>query len=84
VLETLLIKLVNKNKIDWDEHLLIVFFSYIITYKIGKRYTSYHLVYGLHPLMLTKYILLVINSDHRKGNRVRFLTNRVLKLKKLQ
>jgi hypothetical protein len=35
VLGTLLIKLVNENKIDWDEHLLIVLFYYKTTYKVA-------------------------------------------------
>jgi hypothetical protein len=65
VLGTLLIKLVSNNKINWDEHLPIVLFSYITTYKINTIYTPYQLVYGLHPLMPTKYILLIIDSDHR-------------------
>jgi len=31
VLQTLLTKLVNENRINWDEHLSIVLCSYIIT-----------------------------------------------------
>ncbi len=84
MLGTLLIKLVSKNKRDWDEHLPIFLFSYIITYKIGTIYTPYQLVYGLHPLMPTKYILLIIDNDHKEGNHVRVLTSRILELKKLQ
>ncbi len=85
MLGTLLIKLVSKNQIDWDEHLPIFLFSYIIiTYEIGTIYIPYQLVYGLHLLMFTKYILLIIDSDHKEGNHVRVLTSIVLELKKLQ
>ncbi len=41
VLGTLLIKLISENKIDWDEHLSIVLFLYIITYKVTIGYTPY-------------------------------------------
>jgi hypothetical protein len=37
VLGTLLTKLVNENRIDWDEHLSIVLFSYKTTYKVTTR-----------------------------------------------
>jgi hypothetical protein len=53
VLGTLLTKLVSENRIDWDEHLFTMLFSYIIAYKVTTRYTPYQLVYGLHPLMPT-------------------------------
>jgi hypothetical protein len=41
VLGTLLTKLVSENKIDWDEHLSTLLFSYKITYKITTWYTPY-------------------------------------------
>jgi hypothetical protein len=63
VLGTLLTKLISENKIDWDEHLYIMLFSYKIAYKIAIRYTPYQLVYGLHPLMPTKYIVIVVGGD---------------------
>ncbi len=53
VLGTLLTKLVNENKTDWDEHLSLVLFSYITTYKVATGYIPYQLMYGLHPLMPT-------------------------------
>jgi hypothetical protein len=68
---------------DWDEHLPTFLFSYTTTYKVTIKYTSYQLVYGLHPLMLTKYIFLVISSDHKEKNHVRILTSIILELKKL-
>jgi hypothetical protein len=41
VLGTLLIKLVSENKMDWDEHLPTIVFSYKITYKVVIGYTPY-------------------------------------------
>jgi hypothetical protein len=65
VLGTLLTKLVNENRTNWDERLSILLFSYKIAYKITTRYTPYQLVYGLHPLMPTKYIVLVASGNER-------------------
>jgi hypothetical protein len=53
VLGTLLTKLGNENKMDWDEHLPMFLFSYITTHKLAIGYTPYWLVYGLHLLMHT-------------------------------
>ncbi len=52
------------------------------TYKVAKGYTPYQLVYGLDPLMPTKYILPIIGSNHKKRNPM-VLTSRVSKLEKL-
>jgi len=82
-LGTLLTKLVSEINLDWDEHLPTILFSYITTYKIVIRYTSYQLVYDLHPLMPTKYIFPIINNDHKEENPMRILTSRILELKKL-
>ncbi len=65
MLGTLLTKLVNENRTNWDERLSILLFSYKIAYKITTRYTPYQLVYGLHPLMPTKYIVLVASGNER-------------------
>jgi len=67
VLGTLLTKLINENRTNWDEHLSIMLFSYIIAYKIATRYTPYQLMYGLHPLMPTKYIVLVVSGNERNN-----------------
>jgi hypothetical protein len=40
-------------------------FSYRIIYKVATRYTPYQLVYGLHPLVPTKYIVPVASGDQR-------------------
>jgi hypothetical protein len=79
-----LTKFVTKNKINWDEHLPTILFSYRTTYKVATRYTPYELVYGLHPLMPIEYILLIIGSNHIEGNLVKVLTSKVSKLEKLQ
>ncbi len=57
VLGTLLTKLINENKTNWDEHLSTMLFSYKIAYEVVTWYIPYQLVYGLHPLMPTDYIL---------------------------
>ncbi len=67
VLGTLLTKLVNENRINWDEHLSIMLFSYRIAYKVATRYTPYQLMYGLHPLMPTKYIVPVASGNERNN-----------------
>jgi hypothetical protein len=61
-----------------------VLFSYKIAYKVSTRYTPYQLVYGLHPLMPTKYIMSIVGGEHRYNTLVRVLTNKVSELKKLQ
>jgi hypothetical protein len=59
-------------------------FSYIIAYKITTRYTPYQLVYGLHPLMPTKYIVLVANGNEKYNILVRILSSIITKLEKFQ
>ncbi len=59
-------------------------FSYKITYKVIIGYTPYQLVYGLHPLMPTKYIMLVDSGNQRNNTLVKVLTNRILESEKLQ
>jgi hypothetical protein len=49
-----------------------VLFSYKTTYKITKEYTPYQLVYGLHPLMPTKYIVPFANGNERDSILVKF------------
>jgi hypothetical protein len=53
----LLTKLVNEKQLDWDEHMNIIMYAYWTTFKVTTRHTPYELVYGLHPLMPTKYVL---------------------------
>jgi hypothetical protein len=84
VLGTLLTKLVNENRTYWDEHLSTMLSSYRIGYKVTTRYIPYQLVYGLHPLMSTKYIMLVVSGNEKDNILVRVLTNRITELEKLQ
>ncbi len=64
---TLLTKLISENKTDWDEQLSIVLFSNKIAYKVTTRYTPYQLVYGLHPLLPTKYIVPIVGGNERNS-----------------
>jgi hypothetical protein len=48
-------------------------FSYIIVHKGAIRYTPYQLLYGLHPLMPTKYIVLVVGGNKKDNTSVRIL-----------
>jgi hypothetical protein len=56
-------KVISENRIDWDEHLSIMLFSYKTTYKATTRYTPYQLMYGLHPLIPTEYIVIVVGGE---------------------
>jgi hypothetical protein len=40
-------------------------------------------VYGLHPSMLTKYVILVNSGDHIDAKPIRVLIVKITKLKKL-
>ncbi len=71
-----------KWKLGW--HLPTILFSCKTTYKITIRYTLHQLVYGSHLLMPIKYILPIIDIDHKERNHVRVLTSKVLELEKLQ
>jgi hypothetical protein len=68
---------------NWDEHLSKIIFSYMTIYKVATLYTPYKLVYGWHPLMPTKYVLLVINGDHKYVKPIKILTTIITKLEKL-
>jgi hypothetical protein len=79
-----LTNLVSENQTYWDEHLSTLSFSYKIAYKITLGYTPYQLVYGLHPLMPTKYIMLIASGDHKDNTSMKVLTNKVSELENLQ
>ncbi len=51
-----------------------ILFSYRTAYKVATCYTPYQLVYGLHPLMPTKYLLSTISGDHKDVNPTKVLT----------
>jgi hypothetical protein len=84
VFGTLLTKLVNDNRIDLDEHLFTMLFSYRIAYKVATRYTPYQVVHGLHPLMPTKHIIPIVGGDEKNSTLVKVLTSRIIELEKLQ
>jgi len=60
-----------------------MFFSYKIAYKIATWHTTYQLVYGLHTLMPTKYIVPIASGDEKHNTLVKVLTSRITKLEKL-
>jgi hypothetical protein len=84
VLGTLLTKLVSENRTYLDEHLSTMLFSYRTEYKVVIWYTPYQLVYGLHPLMPTEYIVLVVGGNEKDSTPMRVLTSKVTKLEKFQ
>jgi hypothetical protein len=51
--------------------------------KVVIGYTPYQLVYGLHPLMPTEYIVLVVGGDKKNNTPMRVLTSKITELKKL-
>jgi hypothetical protein len=83
VFGTLLTKLVIENKNDWGEHLSIVLFSYRTTHKVGTNHTPFQLVYGLHPLLPTEYMLPFRPGENKNSQLVKVLTSRLSELEKL-
>jgi hypothetical protein len=84
VIGGLLTKLVNEKKTNWDEHLSTILFSYKTFYKVVTWYTPYKFVYGLHPLIPTKYVLPAISGDHRDVKPTKILIAMIIELEKLQ
>ncbi len=64
--------------------MFIMLFSYKTAYKVATEYTPYQLVYGLHPLMPTEYIILVDGGDERDSTPVTILISKIIELEKLQ
>ncbi len=48
IIGLLFTKLVNEKRNDWDEHLHIVLFIFLTTFKVTNAHTPFQLVYGLH------------------------------------
>ena len=67
-------KLVNDNHTDWDIQLYTVLFSYRTAYKVATGHSPFELVYGLLPLMPTKYIV----PTQRTTTDLDFIQHRVL------
>ncbi len=77
-------KLVNEKITNLHEHLSTILFSYKISYKVSTCYTPYQLIYGLHSLMPTKYVMSTISRDHKDAEPTIMLTTNFTKLEKLQ
>jgi hypothetical protein len=58
-------------------------FSYWTTYKVGTSHTPFQLVYGLHPILPTKYLLAFRPNENVNPTHVWILTNHMLELEKL-
>ncbi len=50
----------------------------------SKGFTPYQLVYGLYPLMPTKYIVPFAGGNEKDSILVRVLISRIIELKKFQ
>ncbi len=50
---------------------------------MAPGYTPNKLVYGLHPLMPTKYVLSTINGDHKDAKPTTMLIAIIIKLEML-
>ncbi len=84
VFGTLFMKLVNENQNNQDEHLSIVLFSYIIAFLVGTGHTPFQLVYRLHRLLPTEYLLPSKPGQTYDPKHVRILISCMSKLEKLQ
>ncbi len=49
--------MVSENISDQDEQLSTILSPYQTAYKVGTDHTPFQLMYGLHPLLFTKYML---------------------------
>jgi len=84
IIGSLLTKLVNENQTDWDEHLHMVLYAYWTSFKVTTGHTLFQLVYGLYPLMPTKYMLPTNNSHPNQDfSPTHILTNHMAKLEHL-
>jgi hypothetical protein len=83
VFGTLLIKLVNENRNDWDEHMSTILFSYQGAYKVRTGHIPFELVYGLHPLLPIKYLLPFKPAKNKDPQLVKILTSQLFELDKL-
>ncbi len=81
VIGSLLIKLVNENCTNWDEHLHMILYVYRITFKVTTRHTSFQLVHGLYPLMPIEYLLPMSNLHlNQKFSPTHILISRMAEL----
>jgi hypothetical protein len=54
-----------------------ILFLYKIAYNVVIGYTTYQLVYGLHPLMPTKYIMPIASGNEIDNIFVIILINKI-------
>jgi hypothetical protein len=59
-------------------------FSYKTAYIVAISYTPYQLVFGLHPLMPTEYMVPIASGNERDNTSMRVLICIIIELKKLQ
>jgi hypothetical protein len=55
----------------------------MIAYKVATSYTPYQLVYGLHLLMATEYVIPAISRDHKDAKPTKVLIAKVTELENL-
>ncbi len=65
----------NDNQNDLDDHMAIILFYYIIVFKVGTNHTPFQLVFILHPLLPTKYLLSSKPVQNHDLKHVRILTS---------
>jgi hypothetical protein len=70
---------------NWDEHLHSVMFTYKIAFKVSTSHTTFQLVYGLHALMPTEYLLPMANfSTSKDFVMTKVFNTQLSKLEKLE
>jgi L-cystine uptake protein TcyP (sodium:dicarboxylate symporter family) len=73
-----------RTKMTGMSNLSIVLFSYKIAFKVGTSHTPFQLIYGLHLLLLAKYLSPFKLGQNYDPTLVRVLTSRSSKLEKPQ
>jgi hypothetical protein len=61
-----------------------ILFSYRTSFKVGIGHTPFQLVYELHPLLPTEYLLPSKPRQNHDPRHVRILISKLSKLKKLE
>ncbi len=53
----ILAKLVNANQTNWDVMLAVFLWAYWMAYEVTTQYTPCEMVYGIQPIMPTKFVV---------------------------
>jgi hypothetical protein len=61
-----------------------ILFSYKTSFKVGTSHIPFQLVYGLHPLLPTKYLLPSKPRQNHDPTHVKILISQLSKLKSLK